>query len=97
MNVWLSTLLRRHTCARHQSICALVFSQPLVLLTVLNFADRQAERAGGNWLALMLTYAYRVMRVRYVRFRRGEASGIDKHFTERPIWSRLLKQGLQNS
>ena len=79
---------------RMASICALVYSQPLVLLTVLNFADRQAERAGGNWLALMLTY--RVMRVRYVRFRRGEASGINKHFTERPIWSRLLKQGLQN-
>ena len=43
----------------------------------------------------MLTYRV-MLRVRYVRFRRGEARGINKHFTERPIWSRLLKQGLQN-
>ena len=52
------------------------------------------ERARGNWLTLML--AYRVMRVRYIRFRRrGEASGINEHITEQPIWSCLLKHGLK--
>ena len=40
--------------------------------------------------------AYRVMRVRYIRFRRrGEASGINEHITEQPIWSCLLKHGLK--
>ena len=45
---------------------------------------RSHERARGNWLTLML--AYRVMRVRYIRFRRrGEASGSNELITEQPI------------
>ena len=56
---------------------------------VARFDLHDAARARRHWVQVVVEYRFNRMRLK--RFKIGEKTGVNKHFTQRAIWSRLLK------